>query len=191
MIGADRHQLERRSPPSSSASRRRSGSPAMGMIMTLVIVADEADADEALSAARSASREHPARILVVVFGDKRGAGQVDAQVGIGSGRLRRAGRAAALRRGHPARRVRRAPAAAARLPVVVWWPGRAPRGPRGRPARPARHPPDHRRWPRCRPCGTASPNTDGHAVSLLASALTRPGPGGSGSAPSADLLAGW
>ena len=44
-------------------ARRRSGSPAMGMVMTLVIVADEETAEEAMTAARSASREHPARIL--------------------------------------------------------------------------------------------------------------------------------
>ena len=41
--------------------------------MTLVIVADDDDADEAMEAARSASREHPARILGVVVGGRRGA----------------------------------------------------------------------------------------------------------------------
>ena len=41
--------------------------------MTLVIVADDDDADEAMTAARAASREHPARILAVVIGDGRGA----------------------------------------------------------------------------------------------------------------------
>ena len=44
-------------------ARRRAGSPAMGMIMTLVIVVDEADADEAMKVARSglarASRPAP------------------------------------------------------------------------------------------------------------------------------------
>ena len=110
-------------------SRRRSGSPAMGMIMTLVIVADKADADEALSAARSASREHPARILVVVFGDKRGGGQVDAQVGIGSGV---SGERAVLRlSGEVTRHAESVvlPLLLPDSPVVVWWPGRAPADP--------------------------------------------------------------
>jgi glucose-6-phosphate dehydrogenase assembly protein OpcA len=110
-------------------SRRRSGSPAMGMIMTLVIVADKADAEEALSAARSASREHPARILVVVFGDKRGAGQVDAQVGIGSGV---SGERAVLRlSGEVTRHAESVvlPLLLPDSPVVVWWPGRAPEDP--------------------------------------------------------------
>ena len=110
-------------------ARRRSGSPAMGMVMTLVIVADQADADEALSAARSASREHPARILVVVFGDKRGAGQVDAQVGIGSGV---SGERAVLRlSGEVTRHAESVvlPLLLPDSPVVVWWPGRAPADP--------------------------------------------------------------
>ena len=117
----------------------------MGMIMTLVIVADKADADEALAAARSASREHPARILVVVLGDKRGAGQVDAQVGIGSGV---SGERAVLRlSGEVTRHAESVvlPLLLPDSPVVVWWPGRAPADPVGRPAGPSRHPPDHRR----------------------------------------------
>jgi glucose-6-phosphate dehydrogenase assembly protein OpcA len=66
-------------------SRRSAGSPAMGMVMTLVFVVDEDAAEDAMETARSASREHPARVLGVMIGDGRGAGQVDARVGIGSG----------------------------------------------------------------------------------------------------------
>ena len=107
-------------------ARRRSGSPAMGMIMTLVIVADNGDADEAMSVAQSASREHPARILGVVIGDKRGAAQVQAEVGIGSGA---SGERALIRLSgevtkHAASVV--LPLLLPDSPVVVWWPGRAP-----------------------------------------------------------------
>ena len=66
-------------------ARRRAGSPAMGMVMTLVFVVDEADAAETMKAARTASREHPARVLGVILGNGRGQSRVDAQVGIGSG----------------------------------------------------------------------------------------------------------
>ena len=110
-------------------ARRRSGSPAMGMIMTLVIVADETDAGEAMSVARSASREHPARILGVVFGDRRGSARVDAQVGIGSGV---SGERALIRLSgqvtkHPQSVV--LPLLLPDSPVVVWWPGGHPEDP--------------------------------------------------------------
>jgi len=110
-------------------ARRRSASPAMGMIMTLVIVADSDDADEAMSVARSASQEHPARILGVILGDKRGASQVDAKVGIGSGA---SGERALIQltgevTKHPASVV--LPLLLPDSPVVVWWPGHAPRDP--------------------------------------------------------------
>ena len=97
-------------------ARRRAGSPAMGMVMTLVIVVDEDDADEAMAAARAASREHPARVLGVILGDGRGA-RPGQRPGRHRRRLERRDRAdPAQGRGGQARRVRRAAAAAARLP---------------------------------------------------------------------------
>jgi glucose-6-phosphate dehydrogenase assembly protein OpcA len=107
-------------------ARRNAGSPAMGMIMTLVIVADEKDAQDAMSVARSASREHPARILGVVVGDKRGASHVHAEVGIGSGA---SGERALIRltgevTKHAASVI--LPLLLPDSPVVVWWPGGAP-----------------------------------------------------------------
>ncbi len=110
-------------------ARRRSGSPAMGMIMTLVIVASDDDADAAMTAARAASREHPARILAVVIGDGRGKSQVDAQVGIGSGA---SGERALIRlTGEVTRHAASVvlPLLLPDSPVVVWWPGKAPDDP--------------------------------------------------------------
>ena len=101
----------------------------MGMIMTLVIVADEDDADAAMTVARSASREHPARILGVVYGDRRGRGQVDAQVGIGSGA---SGERALIRlTGEVTKHAQSVvlPLLLPDSPVVVWWPGQAPSDP--------------------------------------------------------------
>jgi len=114
-------------------ARRRSGSPAMGMVMTLVIVADDRDADKAMAAARSASREHPARILVVVVGSRRGQSRVDAEVGIGSGA---SGERAMIRlTGEVTQHAGSVvlPLLLPDSPVVVWWPGRAPEDTAGDP----------------------------------------------------------
>lgn len=46
--------------------RRAIGTPAIGMVLTLVIVTDEENAHDALRAANDASREHPSRTLVVI-----------------------------------------------------------------------------------------------------------------------------
>ena len=110
-------------------ARRRAGSPAMGMVMTLIFVVNEEDADEAMKTARVASREHPARVLGVILGDGRGSARVDAQVGIGSGWT---GETALIRlRGevtkHPESVV--LPLLLPDSPVVVWWPTKAPEDP--------------------------------------------------------------
>lgn len=110
-------------------SRTQAGSPAMGMVMTLVIVVDEDVAHDALQAARLAGREHPARVLAVILGDSRGHGVVNAQVGIGDDWT---GENATIRlRGevvkHPESVV--LPLLLPDSPVVVWWPCDAPPDP--------------------------------------------------------------
>lgn len=110
-------------------ARKRAGSPAMGMVMTLVIVAGEDDAAAAMDAAREASHEHPARVIGVILGDRRGAGQVDAQVGTGFGWT---GETAVIRLkgkvvGHPESVV--LPLLLPDSPVAVWWPADPPSDP--------------------------------------------------------------
>lgn len=110
-------------------ARMRAGSPAMGMVMTLVVVVDEDDASEAMEAARAASKEHPARVLGVILGDARGRSAVDAQVGTGSGW---SGETALIRLGgevvkHPESVV--LPLLLPDSPVAVWWPTDAPQDP--------------------------------------------------------------
>jgi glucose-6-phosphate dehydrogenase assembly protein OpcA len=82
-----------------------------------------------MKVARSASREHPARIIGVVYGDRRGAAQVDAQVGIGSDASGE--RAIITLTGevtkHPQSVV--LPLLLPDSPVVVWWPGNCPDDP--------------------------------------------------------------
>lgn len=110
-------------------ARRKAGSPAMGMVMTLVIVVEEDVAQEALRAARRASREHPARVLAVILGDARGKAVVNAQVGIGDDWT---GETATIRLlgevvKHPESVV--LPLLLPDSPVAVWWPSDPPTDP--------------------------------------------------------------
>jgi glucose-6-phosphate dehydrogenase assembly protein OpcA len=110
-------------------ARTRAGSPAMGMVMTLIISAPEEHAEEAMAAARAASHEHPARVLGVILGDGRGAGIVNAQVGTGAGW---SGETALIRlKGevvkHPESVV--LPLLLPDSPVAIWWPTDPPDDP--------------------------------------------------------------
>ncbi len=110
-------------------ARRRAGSPAMGMVLTFVVVTDETNHTEALRAAREVSTEHPARILGVVVGSRRGKPRLDAEVSIGDGA---SGETVLLRlsgelTGHPVSVV--TPLLLPDSPVVAWWPTDAPADP--------------------------------------------------------------
>lgn len=106
-------------------ARRNAGSPAMGMVLTLLVVCDEKEYESALQAAMEAGREHPARILLVVTATGRVA-SLDAELRIGEGTpgdvivIRMRGPLSS----HPASVVR--PLLLPDSPVVIWWPGRAP-----------------------------------------------------------------
>jgi glucose-6-phosphate dehydrogenase assembly protein OpcA len=111
------------------AARTRAGSPAMGMVMTLVIVVDEDHAPDAMAAARQASHEHPARVLGVILGDGRGAPQVNAQVGTGNGWT---GETALIRlKGEVVQHCESVvlPLLLPDSPVAAWWPCDAPDNP--------------------------------------------------------------
>ena len=109
-------------------ARRSAGSPAMGMVLTLIIVSDEKNYADALQASMEAGREHPSRILLVVTGPGREA-SLDAEVRIGEGTpgevviVRMRGAVAA----HPASVIR--PLLLPDSPVVIWYPGKCPTDP--------------------------------------------------------------
>lgn len=110
-------------------ARTKAGSPAMGMVMTLIVVVDEDDSADAMSVAQAASREHPARVLGVILGSARGRSHIVAQVGIGQGW---SGETALIRlRGevvkHPESVV--LPLLLPDSPVAVWWPTDHPADP--------------------------------------------------------------
>jgi glucose-6-phosphate dehydrogenase assembly protein OpcA len=110
-------------------ARKRAGSPAMGMVLTLVVVVDEREADEALAAAEEASKEHPARIIGVIIGGRSGASRVDAEIRIGAGTT---GESVLLWvRGEVSEHSESVvlPLLLPDSPVVVWWPSRAPDDP--------------------------------------------------------------
>ncbi|WP_101524557.1 glucose-6-phosphate dehydrogenase assembly protein OpcA [Nocardioides houyundeii] len=103
-------------------NRTQSGSPVMGMVLTMIVVVPEEHAVRAMKAAQEASHEHPARVLGVILGDGRGAAQVDAQVGIGSGW---SGETALIRlKGEVVKHAESVvlPLLLPDSPVAIWWP---------------------------------------------------------------------
>jgi glucose-6-phosphate dehydrogenase assembly protein OpcA len=107
-------------------ARRSAGSPAMGMVLTLIIVCDENAYAEAMQASMEAGREHPSRILLVVTGHGSRQSSLDAEVRIGEGMpgevviVRMKGAVAS----HSASVIR--PLLLPDSPVVIWWPGNSP-----------------------------------------------------------------
>jgi glucose-6-phosphate dehydrogenase assembly protein OpcA len=116
-------------------ARRAVGSPALGLVLTLVIVTDEENAYDAIRAASDASREHPCRIISVIKRSGRGPHKLrrtrlDAELRVGSdagsgeivmlrlhGELTEQAGSVVL------------PLLVPDAPVVAWWPTDAPADP--------------------------------------------------------------
>ena len=120
-------------------ARRRLGGPASGMVLTLIIVTDEAAQYDAVRAASQAGREHPSRVLAVITRKPKAESRLDAEIRVGD---TGPGETILLRMygplGEHADSVV-APLLAPDVPVVTWWPDEAPHSPggsarRGRPA---------------------------------------------------------
>ncbi|WP_084958215.1 glucose-6-phosphate dehydrogenase assembly protein OpcA [Thermoactinospora rubra] len=106
--------------------RHQMGAPAIGMVLTLVVVTDERDQYDALKAATEAAREHPSRILAVINREREEANRLDAELRIGESTP---GEVVVLRlygelTEHADSVV--SPLLLPDTPVVVWWPGQAP-----------------------------------------------------------------
>jgi glucose-6-phosphate dehydrogenase assembly protein OpcA len=107
-------------------ARRAAGSPAMGMVLTLVIVTDEEHSAAVMKVAGQVAAEHPARILGVVRHRADEPARLDASVRVGQST---SGEAVLLRMNGEL--VDHADSVVLPLllpdsPVVVWWPGQAP-----------------------------------------------------------------
>jgi glucose-6-phosphate dehydrogenase assembly protein OpcA len=63
--------------------REEGGAVALGRVLTLIIVASHDTAEEVIEAANDASREHPMRVIVVMFGDADAPPRLDAEIRVG------------------------------------------------------------------------------------------------------------
>ena len=107
-------------------ARRAAGSPAMDMVLTLVVITDEDGVAETLRTATTLSKEHPSRVIGVIRGSSRGRANLDAKVRVGhdstgesillrvSGELTKHAESVVL------------PLLLPDSPVVAWWPNKAP-----------------------------------------------------------------
>jgi glucose-6-phosphate dehydrogenase assembly protein OpcA len=194
--------------------REGGGTVALGRVLTLIIVTEEPDAEEAIEAANSASHEHPCRVIVVVQGTKRGTDRLDAQIRVGGdagasevlvlrlyGQLASHGDSVVM------------PLLLPDSPVVAWWPGEPPaepsKDPIGRMAQRRITDAARSRQPRRELSRLAKVYAPGDSDiswtrltlwrGLLAAALDQPPyervehvtVTGASDSPSTDLLAGW
>ena len=115
--------------------RDEGGAVALGRVLTLVIIAEEADVETAVEAANDASREHPSRVLVFASaGPVDAPPRLDAQIRVGGDAG--ASEVVVLRATGPLQEQPDAvvmPLLLPDAPIVVWWPREAP-------AAPSKHP---------------------------------------------------
>jgi glucose-6-phosphate dehydrogenase assembly protein OpcA len=114
-------------------ARHRLGGMTMGMVLTLIIVTDEAAQYDAIRAANQAAREHPCRILAVITRKPKSDSRLDAEIRVGEGSP---GETIVLRMygplGQHADSVV-APLLVPDVPVVTWWPDEPPTDPASQP----------------------------------------------------------
>jgi glucose-6-phosphate dehydrogenase assembly protein OpcA len=107
-------------------ARRRLGGMTLGMVLTLIIVTDEAAQYDAIRAANQAAREHPCRILAIISRKPKADSRLDAEIRVGEASP---GETIVLRMygplGQHADSVV-APLLVPDVPVVTWWPDEAP-----------------------------------------------------------------
>ena len=194
--------------------RQDVGSMALSLVLTLVVIADEADIDDAVEIANDASHQHPCRIVAVASGNTRGKARLDAQIRLGGDAG--ASEVVVLRLYGPLVAHARSvviPLLLPDSPVVAWWPKDPPKSPAHDPvgAMAQRRITDVAQLESIGPAlktlaRSYSPGDTDLAWSrvtlwrgLLASALDR-APfepvtsatvTGAGDSPSTDLLAGW
>ncbi|MEV5574240.1 glucose-6-phosphate dehydrogenase assembly protein OpcA [Spirillospora sp. NPDC052269] len=121
----------RRIQESLTQARHLMGGPAVGMVLTVIIVTDESAQYDAVRAATEAAREHPCRVLTVISRDARGSSsRLDAEIRMGE---TGPGETVLLRMYGPLAEHADSvvvPLLMPDTPVVTWWPGgRVPKAP--------------------------------------------------------------
>ncbi len=114
-------------------ARLRLGGPASGMVLTLVIVTDEAAQYDAVRSASEAAREHPCRVLTVITRRPEATSRLDAEIRVGESGP---GEVVLLRMYGPLGKHADSvvvPLLMPDTPVVTWWPGAPPDDPSGDP----------------------------------------------------------
>lgn len=110
--------------------RHRLGSPATGMVLTMLILANEEAQSDATAAAVSAAREHPMRIVTLIPRPGRIPHSLDAEIAVGGDDG--PGELAVLRlRGELAHHANSVaiPLLLSDTPVVAFWPSHSPASP--------------------------------------------------------------
>jgi len=110
-------------------ARSRLGGMTLGMVLTLIIVTDEAAQYDAIRAANQAAREHPCRVLAIITRKPKAESRLDAEIRVGEASP---GETIVLRMygalGEHADTVV-APLLVPDVPVVTWWPDLNPEVP--------------------------------------------------------------
>lgn len=114
--------------------REEGGAVALGRVLTLIIVTRHGAEEEVIEAANDASREHPMRVIAVLFGDDDEEPRLDAQIRVGGD----AGASEVIvLRAHGAAGSNAESLVTGLLlpdaPVVAWWPAEAPADPAASP----------------------------------------------------------
>jgi len=112
------------------AERRRMGSPAISMVLTLIVITDELHQADALAAASLAAREHPMRIIALIARPGRVEPRLDVQIAVGGDEG--PGEIIICRLHGPVSKHAGSVAIPLLLPdtpVVAWWPGDSPENP--------------------------------------------------------------
>ncbi|QIG40821.1 glucose-6-phosphate dehydrogenase assembly protein OpcA [Microbacterium sp. 4R-513] len=107
--------------------REEGGAVALGRVLTLVIATRHGAEEEAIEAANDASREHPMRVIVLMFGDREAEPRLDAQIRVGGDAG--ASEVVVLQAYGPAASNTESLVTGLLLPdapVVVWWPDNPP-----------------------------------------------------------------
>mgnify|MGYP006278223141 CR=1 FL=1 len=110
-----------------AAERHRLGSPATGMVLTLLILANEECQSDATAAAIQAAHEHPMRVLTLIPRPGGDHARLDAEISVGGDEG--PGEVAVLRlRGELSTHANSVaiPLLLPDTPVVAWWPVNPP-----------------------------------------------------------------